>query len=145
MPRHNGVNAVTFENSFGEEKTLRKTERRGWQVQQDIGPIGAMGRSTGRLIGEKIRKIRTEKGMTMRELGIQVLPGYSDYAIKVRIQEIETASKYRKDGQTYGIRIGTLYAIAFALGVTPSSLLPSMEEVMKESGVKLAAKDQLIV
>lgn len=44
-----------------------------------------------------------------------------------------------------GVRIGTLYAIAAALNVSPFSLMPPVEVAMKDAGVSLSSTERLAV
>lgn len=70
-----------------------------------------------RAVGERIQRIREEKGMTRRELGLAV--GLAESSANAGIYNIETAGR--------ATQIDTLYAIAGALGVTPGFLLDGGE------------------
>jgi hypothetical protein len=60
--------------------------------------------------------------MTMRELSVRA--GLHNVNPKQYIHGIESAKQSR------GVRMGTLYALAHALGLNPSDLLPTTDEVL---------------
>ena len=83
--------------------------------------IAELGDSLACFIGMSIKKEREAKGMTLKELAIKA--GLSNQNPKQRMWEIEN------DMRGWGIRIGTLYAIAIALNVEPAFLLPTLEDI----------------
>lgn len=122
---------AVFLNKAGQPRELRKT-RHGWQIKKGVNTVPRMlSRGVAHLLGPKIRKVRRKVGMGPTELALRM--GYTSYNIpKMRIYEIE---KGRLGDGNHSIRLGTLYAIAAALGVEVAVLLPSVKEVMSESGV----------
>ncbi len=77
-------------------------------------------RIVSELVANRIKEIRLDKEMTMKELG--ELCGYGANA-KTRIYEMEKNT--RKDG----LRLGTLYVLCEALGVEIDELMPMAQEV----------------
>ncbi len=136
---HDGLR-VEFKNRYGETRVINGTrkglrvERVGDTVLSILSPVIAL------LLGKKIRKIRKEKGLTLKQVGDRAGFNYS----KNRMFEIENATAYRKDSNPQPIKMSTLYAIAYALKTTPTRLLPSMEDVMKESRIQEATLTRLI-
>lgn len=119
-----------YEDRFGDKRTIHKT-RHGLQVlRKRRTVILDLSMALGPMIGERIRAARIAAGMSMSELarkaGLATLDATN---AKHRTYEIEKGSR------RYGVRIGTLYAIAAALGVSPADLLPNSEDVMKAAGV----------
>ncbi|MCK5604025.1 helix-turn-helix transcriptional regulator [Candidatus Pacearchaeota archaeon] len=130
---------VEFKNRLGETRVIKGTrtglrvERVGDTVQSILSPVIA------KLLGKKIRKTRKEKGLTLKQVGDRAGFNFP----KTRMFEIETAAAYRKDSNPQPIKMSTLYAIAYALKTTPQRLLPSMRNVMKESGIQEATLTRL--
>jgi transcriptional regulator with XRE-family HTH domain len=121
-----------FKDKWGDQRVLVK--RRGpatqWQLQRErVTPVLALNRVIGRLIGLKIREVRQAKGLSLSQLCIRA--GLSSANPKNRMREIEMGERQE------GVRLGTLYAIASALGCSPGSLLPDVKTVMEEAGVTL--------
>lgn len=64
-------------------------------------------------VGERIQRIREEKGMTRKELGLAI--GLTESSANAGIYGIETTGR--------AIQIDTIYGIAQAFGLSPGFLL----------------------
>lgn len=123
MYTHLNKTAV-FQNQYGENEELRRT-RWGWRMKrQTTTPAIEMNRVIAKLMGQKIREMREDRGLTMKQLGISA--GMTGNP-KQRVWAIENATR----GE--GIRLGTLFAIAMVLDCEVSDLLPSVEETSSNS------------
>ena len=121
-----------FVDKSGRVREMHNT-RHGWRIKQGVNTIPRMlQRGVTHLMGPKIRETRRAVGIGPTELAQTM--GYKFQDCKQRIYEIE---KGRCGNGDHGIKLGTLYAIAAALGVEVGVLLPSVKEVMAESGVVL--------
>jgi hypothetical protein len=125
---------VDFQDRFGETQTVHRTKH-GLQIRRKTTTvILALTAVIGKHAGARIKEERVKAGLTMQALADRSgLKGG-----KMAICHIETA-------MDTGVRIGTLYAIAAALSVSPFSLLPPVELVMRESGVITAKREELAV
>ena len=124
---------VEFENKYGEKRVIHKT-RNGLRVKQSGQSVAlTLGHVIQPIVSAKIRAKRIERGLTLNELGR--LSGVAPVNGKHRMYAIENPPNRSNDG---GIRFGTLYAIAIALDVPPSDLLPTLDEVKAMApGVKV--------
>jgi hypothetical protein len=117
-----------FEDKYGEEKVIHKT-RTGLRVKRtNLTPALAMNQAVSKMIGRRIRLARKEKGWTMQELALRVGMGTGNP--KDRIWAIENGTRNE------GVRMGTLYALAHALGVEATDFMPPVEDVAREAGVQ---------
>jgi transcriptional regulator with XRE-family HTH domain len=82
-------------------------------------PVDQLGFAVGPLVGERVAKLRKARGWTRPELA--TFAGITGH--QQRIYEIERAKR------KHGLRMGTLYALALALGVEPCDLLPKARDV----------------
>ncbi len=113
---------ATFEDKYGETRTIHRGKN-GLAIKQEVTtPSLAFNQPVAELIGKRIKKARIARGMTLVELAVRC--GMRSGHPKNRIWGIENATR----GE--GIRLGTLYAIAIALDVEACELLPTNEEVM---------------
>jgi lambda repressor-like predicted transcriptional regulator len=118
---------ATYIDRYGETREIHHT-RHGLKVKRNsVTPVLNLNAHVGRLTGEKIRAEREAQGMTLAQLCVAA--GLSSATPKARMWEIEQG--VRKEG----LRFGTLFAIAFALGVEPCQLLPSVAEAAAAAGV----------
>jgi DNA-binding Xre family transcriptional regulator len=125
--RTNGK-VAEFQDKYGDTKTIHKT-RHGLKVKRDnLTPILQMNQAIAGMFGERIKKLREERGYTLEELAHRI--GIRSGHPKNRMWEIENTVRRE------GVRMGTLYAIAMALEVEVSELLPSVSEVAEEAGVR---------
>lgn len=116
-----------FVDRMGQKRAIRKT-RYGLQIQRmrSTVPI-ALNRVVGPLVGQRIRQVRRSKRMSLETLCVRA--GLISATPKSRMWEIENS--IRKEG----LRLGTLYAIALALNVNVSALLPTPAEIAEAAGV----------
>ncbi len=109
------------ENRMGEPRTIHKTPN-GLRFKREAKtPILALNGEIGRLCGDRIKALRLERRMTLEELCVRA--GIVSGTPKERMWEIESGARQG------GLRFGTLYALAMALGVDVCDLLPSRQEV----------------
>lgn len=126
-----------FENQYGEERVVHRT-RHGLTVRRNgTTPILAMNRSIAGMFGERVRALRLERGWTLEDLCIRA--GLRSVNPKQRMWEIENSTRAE------GVRLGTIYALAIALGVEVADLLPSTKDVAKEAGVRSVSVPELRV
>jgi hypothetical protein len=127
---------IPFVDNFGEERVIhqnlgRKNGRRLQVKRQRVTAALALNKGIGVLIGEKIHLERIKRGWTLVELARKSGMGeYGDFYLKQRMWDAEKGS--RKEA----MRFGTLYAIALALGVEASTLLPTLDEIQHLAQVK---------
>ena len=121
---------VEFEDQYGDKRIIHRTKGSRLSVKR-MGntPSHAMNRAAAVLIGQRIKSLRKAANLTMDDLcrlaGLSAAPGQG----KARVYALENATRQE------AMRIGTLYAVALALGVNPSELMPSSEEVAQLAGV----------
>lgn len=119
---------ATFVDKYGEERTIHKT-RHGLRVKREnVTPILALNPVVAGLIGERVRALRIERGWELAELAHRI--GVRGGHPKNRMWEIERGTR----GE--GIRLGTLYALAIALGVEVTDLMPTVDEVAELARVQ---------
>jgi hypothetical protein len=119
---------IPFTDSYGDERVIRKRVSGGFSVKRDaVTPILAINREVSCLVGKRIHALRVERGLTLVELATRIGAGTGNP--KQRMWQIENPG-VRETGETYGgMRLGTLYALAIALGVEVIDLLPAVSEV----------------
>lgn len=116
-----------FINDFEEKAVVHRDARGRIRMKRTKEAVAlALSCEIGRIAGERIRAERKRQGLTMLALARRA--GLT--ATKQRMREIECQSPART-----GLRIGTIYALAWALEVDPSTLLPTLEEAMRGAGV----------
>lgn len=131
---HSGMVFKTVDK-YGQERVIRGS-RHGLKLQRQSSTLCIdLSNVIGPLIGRNIRLAREEAKMTLAELCERA--GLVSVSPKSRMWEIETG--VRKNG----IRFGTLYAIAMALGKDPADFLPSMKEVMELMPLKFEKREVL--
>lgn len=120
---------VDFVDQYGERRTIHRLKGRALAVKRAGNtPALAINRIVGAMIGKKIREHRLAAGYSMADLCVRA--GLVAARPKHRMYEIE------KGHRQEGIRLGTLYAIAAALGVEPGELLPDMGEVLAAAKIE---------
>lgn len=119
------VNPVaTFVDNYGELRVIhRKQGRRLSVFNGGDTPALRMNRAAAILIGKNIKAKRLEHKMSQKLLCQKA--GLVNVNPKQCIHSLENA---KRQG---GSRMGTLYAIAFALECEVSELLPSVEAVLE--------------
>lgn len=122
--------AIKYKDRFGDDRVIRKT-RRGWQKKRTRRtPALAFCRAIAAPIGAEIGRRRRAAGLTLKELCETA--GLAGESPKSRMWAIENATR------TQGIRLGTIYAIASALGVEATDLMPTVREASEAAGVEFA-------
>jgi DNA-binding Xre family transcriptional regulator len=130
------INPVaSFVNDLGETRIIHrprgKTQASLRLLKETDTVSHRLNRAAAVLVGQRIKARRIEAGMTLEQLGVRA--GLTGNPVKVYVFSIEKAARRQ------GIRFGTLYAIALALGCSISDLMPTPEEVQAAAGVSLQA------
>ena len=115
---------IEVEDRYGEKRILRQTRQAngGYQLQR-MGqtPTQALANEVGVLIGKRVKALRLERGYSLEQLCVRAgLRGGNNP--KNRMWEIENAVRKATS-------IGTVYALAMALEVPVTELLPTVDEV----------------
>jgi hypothetical protein len=126
---------VEFSDQFGETQVIHRKSGGALAIRRKSPTVVlALSKVVGRHIGERVREERLKAGFTMEMLAERSgLKGG-----KQSIFRIESALDT-------GVRIGTLYALATALSVSPFSLMPPVDVALSESGVALGERESLAV
>ena len=125
---------VEFEDKYGERRVVHRDKRGRMMLKRIKRSVSlVLNPVVARMVGSKIRAARRAKDMGPTELlyraGLVAAVGCE----KHRIYEIEKAGGRR--GQ--GVRLGTLFALANALGVEAKDLLPTNAEVLGVADVSM--------
>lgn len=119
-----------FIDEYGEKQTIHRPKGRRLSVFKGLNtPVLRMNRAIAELMGARIKARRLELGLSLKEVAYRA--GMQTVSPKQYIHRIENPLSHRKEG----IRMGTLYALAYALECGPQDLLPSAYEVMALAGV----------
>ncbi len=125
-----------FTDKYGEQRVIHKAPN-GWQAKREkLTPALLLNRSIAGLIGRRVRALRRSRSMTLAELCLAA--GLVSATPKSRMWEIENA--VRPDG----IRLGTLYALAIALGVEATELLAPVADVLALTPIEKAEVERLL-
>lgn len=125
MANHRPKVIAEFINDYEERTIVHRDERGRIRIRRNQEVVALrMSKEISKIVGARIRAERKQQGMQLAVLARRA--GLTP--TKQRMREIEQGSRS-------GMRIGTIYALAWALGVNPLDLLPNMEEVMKQSAV----------
>lgn len=126
-----GKIVAEFTDKYGTVRKLRQEGRRSIKVAKDTDTVShKLNRVAAKMIGEKIKERRLAAGMTLE--GLCQLAGLVSATPKSRMWEIENALRAE------GVRTGTLYAIAKALGCEVADLVPPVATVAEMAGVGFA-------
>jgi len=123
-----GETIAVIKDRFGEH---RRVVQRGSRIRiaaNHATPIIAMNREIAKIIGDRIRALREERGLSLEQLAVRC--GMSSGWPKNRMYEIERGQRQQ------GVRLGTLYAVAAALEVQATELMPLVSEVLAKAEVK---------
>lgn len=127
------VKVAEFVNEYDERRVIHRrpngqmhVKRMKSGVSQDLGRVVSM------FVGQRVREERQKLKLTLESLARR--SGMSPS--KMRMRDIEKA-------MNGGPKLGTVYALAAALGVSVASLLPDVYVAMKESGVSMVGDMQL--
>lgn len=114
-----------FIDEYDEKRIIHKGRNGVLRMKRFRETVGqSLSKAVGGIAGKNIRRLRKERGLTMVELARRA--GLTP--TKQRMKEVE-------DNGSSGLRIGTLYAIAGALGVGVGDLLPSVPEAFRHAEV----------
>lgn len=123
-------------DQYGDERVIHRVKGSRLSVKRHGNtPAHALNRAAAVLIGMRIRELRLERSLSMAQLCKRA--GLASATPKQRMYEIEMGT--RKEG----VRIGTLFAIAIALEVPVSDLLPDSDLVARAAGVELQTGEAL--
>lgn len=113
----------TVTDKYGEERTIHQAPNGRLAVKRtEVTPALALNQELSALVGDRIKRLRLARGFSLEDLCLQA--GLRSATPKQRMWEIENA------GRNQGTRLGTIYAIAIALGVEATELMPSVTEVV---------------
>ena len=124
-----------FTDQFGEQQVIHRHSGGTLAIRRKEPTVSlALSKAVGSLVGSRIRDERLKAGLSMLQLAERagLLGG------KQAIYQIEQA-------MNTGVRLGTLYAIAAALNVSPFSLLPAVSVVLEQTGVQMQHDEKLAV
>lgn len=124
-----------FVDRWGDKQVIHRDKGGILKIRRNAPTVVlAMTKTVGAYAGERIREERIKAGLT--GLGLAERSGLKGG--KEAIYAIENALNT-------GVRLGTLYAIAAALNVSPFSLLPPVSLVIEQAGIQMRATDKLAV
>ena len=130
-----GFTEVNFLDQYGDKRTIYRHAGKLRVKQCRTTPAILLNRAAATLIGQRIQRARKAAGLTLEQLhqlaGLEAAQGFA----KQRMHEIERAGTGRTTKQRQGLRMGTLYALAMALGTEPYALMPTAQEVAEKAGV----------
>lgn len=123
-----------FTDKFGETQAIHRAHGRLSIRRKSPTVVLALTQAVGRHIGERIRAERVKAGIDMPTL-----------AERAGLKGGKQAIYHAEQALNGGIRIGTLYAIASALGISPFELMPNLHDAIEQAEVKNAQTDRLAV
>jgi transcriptional regulator with XRE-family HTH domain len=137
MPKYLPTHPIaTFIDAYGEERIIHKPNAGSLRVFTGLNTVPQkLNPAVAVLLGQNIKKRRLELGLTLVQVAARAGMAAAGHPKNV-MHSIETAGPGCK--RTHSIRMGTLYAIAFALECKPWDLMPSPKEVMDFAGVTTA-------
>lgn len=114
-----------FTDEYGEERVVRRLRKGKVAVaRQRTRPAIALTKSIGEYVGQRVREERLKRHLTANDLA--EMAGLTGG--KQRIFWIENC-------MDNGVRIGTVYALAYALDLQPQDLLPPLDWALEAAGV----------
>lgn len=117
-----------FTDKYGETKIIHR-DKNGLRVKRECKtPILRFNQAISRQVGAKVKARRIACGMTLEQLATKC--GITSGHPKNRMWEIENALR----GQ--GMRMGTLFALAWALDCEVGDLLPSVADALANSEIE---------
>lgn len=138
MPKPKQI-VTTFEDRFGDVRRIyRESPRSALKLAKLSDTVShKMNRVCAVLIGQRIKEKRVAAFMTLEALCLRA--GLKAANPKTRMWEIENSIREE------GLRMGTLFALAHALGCEAIDLLPTVAEVAEMAGVEVKATPALSV
>lgn len=120
---------ASYVDVYGETRIIHKPKGRRLSVFCGGNTVALrMNRASAILIGKKIKEIRLKKGISQRTLCVRA--GLQNVNPKQYIHAIENATRQA------GSRMGTLYAIAYALECEVYEIVPTINEVMNAGEIR---------
>lgn len=134
-----GHTVVEFTDQFGDKRTIYRNKGQNLRIRKKAdSPSHLLNRAAAIITGQRIRIARRAAGLGPAELlaraGLEAAPGCG----KQRMYEIEKAGTGVGRKGTF-IRMGTLYALALALDLEITDLLPTAKEVQVAAGLMFKA------
>lgn len=125
---------ATFTDEYGEERVIHRPHgNRHLRVYQGLNTVPLrLNYALAKMLGKNIRARRLELGLTLQQVALRA-GLHNGGNPKNYMHNIEAAGNPGR--RNHAIRLGTLYAIAFALECTPADLMPSSEAVFEEAGI----------
>lgn len=124
-----------FKDRFGDKRVIHRNKN-GLAVRRENGTVALrLNKVVAALIGAKIRSLREAQGYTLEQLCVKA--GLATTTPKSRMWEIENGVR------EFGVRFGTLYAVAIALNVELHALMPTIAEVMEIAPVEMIDQQSL--
>jgi hypothetical protein len=131
---------IPFVDRYGEKRTIHRDPHGRLAVKREKKTLALhLNQVIAGMIGARIKARRQALGMTLADLCLKA--GLASMTPKTRMWEIENSIRRE------GVRLGTLYALAFALNCNATDLLPSMDEVKEVADIEekiikgMAARD----
>ena len=125
------LKVTEFTDKYGATRVIHKDKNgRGGGLkvaQQRVTPSLALNRTVAVKLGQRVKAKRIEAGLTLAGLAIKAGLAAATGQEKDRVWEIEN------NVRTAGVLLGTLYALAAALGCSASDLLPPVGEAIDET------------
>lgn len=119
-----------FVDDYGEKQIIHRPRGRRLSVFKGLDtPALRLNRAIASLLGKNLKARRLELGLSLKEVAYRA--GMQTVSPKQYIHRMEAPLAHRMQVP----RMGTLYALAYALECQPSDLLPSPQEVMALAGV----------
>lgn len=116
-----------YMDKYGEQREIHKNRGNRLSVKRQSSTVPAMlGPPAGKLLGERINAARLKAGLSLERLAF--LAGLAGG--KSAMWQIESKAAAQE-----GVRFGTLYALAWALKIEATELLPRNGEVLGLSGL----------
>lgn len=135
MNRHPKI-VAEFINEYEEKRVIHRDPRGRLCLRRNRElPAQALSKAVSSYAGAKIRDERRAQGISLEELAKRA--GLTP--TKQRMREIEVNQR------SSGMRIGTLYCLARALGKQPWDFLPDTDAAFESAGVRNQSRKSLAV
>jgi len=121
---------ATFIDEYGDEQIIHRPKGGAASKLRVFRALNTpslrLNRAVSYLLGDRIKARRLELGLSLKEVAYRA--GLQTVSPKQYIHAIETAGK--GNNRAEGIRLGTLFALSYALECQPGDLLPPPEDAM---------------
>ena len=126
---------VEFTDQYGESQVIHRGSGSRLAIRRkELTVAFAMAKSVGVLIGQRIREERLKAGLSMLDL-----------AERSGLKGGKQAIYHIEQAMNIGVRLGTLYAIATTLNISPFSLLPPVSVAIEKAGIQMQQDEKLAV